>query len=44
MNKSLTHYLRCCQELGATPASRSRVELPDANNSDELEEWQQNGN
>ena len=44
MNKSLTHYLRCCQELGATPASRSRVELPDDNNSDELEEWQKNGN
>ena len=41
MNKERKHYLWCCQELGATPASRSRVELPEGGGEkDELEEWQ----
>ena len=38
--KSLKNYLWCCQELGATPASRSRIELPERQDKDELEEWQ----
>lgn len=40
MSKSLDSYIRACQELGATPASRSRVELPETGGKDELEEWQ----